>query len=131
MVDFVIVPVVPTEEMVKAGLDQHEHNNPDFAALVIKDWLRMIHARPEIPHGDITPAMARVLCVIARWLHEKGQVPTYKEIMRDLGLQSTGNVSACIERLCQRGYLTRTPGRTRTIRFTELAQGKFGLGETP
>ncbi len=123
MVEFVIVPVEPDENMLGATF-YHRGLSRTY-------WKAMINARPKLPEGDITPAMERVLCIIAKWLNERGQVPTYREIMRDLGLRSTGNVSSCIERLCQRGYLTRVPGRTRTIRFTERAQGRFKLGETP
>lgn len=122
MVEFVIVPIEATDEMISATKGYWSE---------VDNWEAMIAARPKLPSGDITPAMERVLCIIAKWLNEKGQVPTYREIMHDLGLRSTGNVSSCIERLCQRGYLTRVPGRTRTIRFTERAQGKFGLEKTP
>lgn len=67
----------------------------------------------------ITPAEDAALIQFVRWsISSLGYAPTYREIGRKVGLRSSSSVHAHIERLVDKGYLTRVAGEPRTLQTT-------------
>lgn len=61
------------------------------------------------------------------WLHvtiqDLGYAPTIREVMRGLGYHSTNATEEVLGALQRRGFITREPGRSRTLRLTEDGKG--------
>mgnify|MGYP003627450979 CR=1 FL=1 len=64
---------------------------------------------------SLTRRQAEALAFIRLYLKEKGQPPAYLDIARGLGLASTAPAYALVDRLEERGYITRLRGRARSI----------------
>ena len=60
----------------------------------------------------------RILAAIVWLTQEKGFPPTVREIGHAVGLRSSSSVQHYLDDLSAKGYITRVPGRNRTIRVT-------------
>lgn len=57
---------------------------------------------------------------ICQVLRRSGFAPTVREIQDALGIKSTCTVHAYLDRLEQKGYIKKSPGKSRTIRTSEV-----------
>jgi len=78
----------------------------------------------------MTPQQFRALEFIKSYWEDNGYAPSYDNIKDGLGAKSKSSISALLERLEQRGYITRTPRNARSIRVTKIgnAATKDGAG---
>jgi SOS-response transcriptional repressor LexA len=77
------------------------------------------HARPLFGPA-LTDRQGEVLVFIAWHLDHEGVPPTLREIAGFLGISSTNGSNDHLEALVRKGYLERTPLRSRGIRLTAL-----------
>jgi SOS-response transcriptional repressor LexA len=80
---------------------------------------------------------ARILAFVERYQHLHHRSPTYREIGAAVGLASNDHVARDLRRLVEQGYLSFTPGVSRSIvllkrprtrtRATPLPLPRFGL----
>lgn len=56
---------------------------------------------------------------ICNTLHRAGYSPTVRDIQNALGIKSTSTVHAYLDRLEVKGYISKTAGKSRTIRASE------------
>jgi SOS-response transcriptional repressor LexA len=59
----------------------------------------------------LTPKQERVW----RYIRSCERSPTYREMMRDLGMKGAGRLSDVVVSLKERGYVDYTPGHARTL----------------
>ena len=69
----------------------------------------------------ITERQSEILSVIADHIATTGSAPTIREIGNAIGVTSTNAVSDHLHALERKGYIQRSPGKTRNIQLTELA----------
>lgn len=87
-----------------------------LAALDVEiDALRIL--RPTPIGSGLTPQQANALTFIRSYIETKGHSPSYEEMMAPLKTTSKANVSRMVDRLVERGYLLRGPGRNRSLRL--------------
>jgi SOS-response transcriptional repressor LexA len=67
-----------------------------------------------MPHG-LTPEQRAALDFISKEIAANDSPPTYQEIALHLGLRSKSGVGRLLNRLEDRGHITRLPGRRRSI----------------
>lgn len=64
--------------------------------------------------GDaLTDRQARILRCVEEWIAEYGEWPTIREIGQEVGLSSTSSVAYQLQRLEQRGVISRDGRRWR------------------
>lgn len=73
------------------------------------------------PVGGLTPRQRDVLDFIRSHQGEHGVTPTYDEIAAGIGLSSKSGIARMIDGLEERGFVTRLPGRWRSIVLREIA----------
>lgn len=81
--------------------------------------------------NDLTPRQRDVLDYLSARHEQSGLCPTYREIGRALGINSTNGVSDHIKALERKGYIERMGGRgaSRSIRLTDrVASSMSGDG---
>lgn len=71
----------------------------------------------------LTDRQDHALQVIRRSFDETGAAPSYREMMRALGLQSTSNVHYIMKCLEERGAIRRLPGRARAVEIVNPTGG--------
>ena len=76
---------------------------------------------------DLTDKQARVLDYLREQWDQSSTCPTIREMATALGFKNINGVVGHLEILQREGYITRTPGKSRSIRLTELAQPESGL----
>ena len=76
---------------------------------------------------DLTDKQARVLDYLREQWDQSSTCPTIREMASALGFKNINGVVGHLEILQREGYITRTPGKSRSIRLTELAQPESGL----
>ncbi len=73
-------------------------------------------ARTRTDH--LTDLQERILAHIRQSIVDRGEPPTFEEIGAAVGLRSRSAVAYQVERLEQKGAITREPHRSRGIRLT-------------
>lgn len=79
--------------------------------------------------NGLTERQNSALAFIRRFIHERGFAPSYREIMRHLGLSSVGSIHKLVQELRRRGALEILPGRSRSI--TPQGEHSHALVEVP
>jgi SOS-response transcriptional repressor LexA len=67
------------------------------------------------PIGGLTIRQRDVLNFILAHNKEHGVAPSIREIARGVGIKSPGRISVILRILAERDYITRLPGRARSI----------------
>ncbi|MBQ7364278.1 MAG: transcriptional repressor LexA [Clostridia bacterium] len=57
---------------------------------------------------------------ICQVIRRSGYSPSVRDIQEALGIKSTSTVHAYLDRLEQKGYIKKSPGKSRTIRTSEV-----------
>ena len=70
---------------------------------------------------QLKPKEQRVLDYINKTIDEQGYPPSVREICSALGFKSTSTVQMYVTRLISKGYLSKSDGKSRTIRKSEEA----------
>jgi|DEB0MinimDraft_3_1074331.scaffolds.fasta_scaffold03211_3 repressor LexA len=65
----------------------------------------------------MTPAQKKALTFIKDFWEDNGYAPSYRDIMAGLSLKSVSQAAAVVDRLVERGYITKMPNRARSIRI--------------
>ena len=65
--------------------------------------------------NGLTPRLAQLLQIIKSSIRANGYAPAYADMAEALGISSRGAVCAMIDRLEQRGFITRAKGAARSI----------------
>ena len=85
-----------------------------------------------VPPVHIGPAVCererRILGAIRRYTQDFGYGPSVRDLQAETGISSTCVVAYWITRLERKGYVTLTPGKSRTLRLTRLALPAAGGG---
>lgn len=68
----------------------------------------------------LKPREQEVYDYICQVLRRSGFAPTVREIQDALGIKSTCTVHSYLDRLEQKGYIKKSPGKSRTIRTSEV-----------
>lgn len=63
----------------------------------------------------LTPLQRQFLDYVSAYIERKGFSPCYEEIVEALDLASTSQAHAMVERLVERGHLTRIRGKARSL----------------
>lgn len=94
--------------------DQYRHIEDDreFAARII---MADRAGRPATAQCGLTPAQRELLQFIESYITDKGYSPSFAEIAEGIGLKSKAPVHDMVQRLADRGYLSFTPGKARSI----------------
>ena len=66
---------------------------------------------------NLTIKQEKVYMIIKEFIEEKGYSPSIREIMSIMNLTSPATIHSHIEKLVDKGYITYTPGKFRTIRI--------------
>lgn len=74
---------------------------------------------PKAALWSLTKQQMRLLEFIRSSFASRGIAPSYEEMKEGLGLKSKSGVYALIDRLIERGYIERLPGRARALRLSE------------
>ena len=69
---------------------------------------------------QLKPKEQEMYDYICQVLRRSGFAPTVREIQDALGIKSTCTVHSYIDRLEQKGYIKKSPGKSRTIRTSEV-----------
>lgn len=67
----------------------------------------------------LTPRLAQLLRIIDISIRANGYAPAYADMAESLGISSRGAVCAMVDRLEQRGFITRTKGAARSITIVD------------
>lgn len=73
---------------------------------------------------QLTEEQQRVFDFITAWTEENGMPPTVREIADELGYRSPNNASQHLRLIEGKGYIRRTPGRSRGIEILVETQKK-------
>ena len=65
--------------------------------------------------AGLTIKQKKVYDFIRMWIKEKGDSPSFEEIGQGLGIKSKSAVTGYLDKLQQRGYITRIPKASRSI----------------
>jgi len=65
--------------------------------------------------AGMTEAQRRGLLFIQGFIDERGYSPSYKEIADGLGLKAKSGAFRIVAALCERGYLSTIPNRSRAL----------------
>lgn len=68
----------------------------------------------------LNPKEQEMYDFICQVLRRSGFAPTVREIQDALGIKSTCTVHSYLDRLEQKGYIKKSPGKSRTIRTSEV-----------
>lgn len=68
--------------------------------------------------GGLTNAQRELLRFIETYILDHGYSPSFSEIAEGIGLKSKGPVHDMVQRLVERGRVSFTPGRARSITIT-------------
>ena len=66
----------------------------------------------------LTPAQKNILIFVIDHINREGFPPTFVEVMDGIGYASVNSVQEHFEALERKGYISRTPGKSRAIRVT-------------
>jgi len=75
---------------------------------------------------DLNDRRIQILECVSKSEKESGRSPTVREIMADVGIASTYTVVCNLNRLAEKGWLTRDARTSRSIRLTERAKTFLG-----
>jgi repressor LexA len=84
-----------------------------------------VHATSEKP--SLTHRQQQVYNYIKEKIAERGCGPSIREIGSELGIRSPNGVLCHLNTLVKKGYITREPHQSRTIRLTEQPQNRACL----
>lgn len=69
--------------------------------------------------AGLTPRLAQLLRIIDASIRANGYAPAYADMAAALGIRSRGAVCAMVDRLEQRGFITRQRGTARSIAIVD------------
>jgi|TARA_Y100000361_G_C10977150_1_gene247070 repressor LexA len=67
----------------------------------------------------LTPRQKKLFDFIKSYMKKEPVAPSYEEMMRAAGLRSKSGVHKIVLNLEARGWLTRLPGKNRSIRISK------------
>lgn len=70
-------------------------------------------------YSDLTKRQAETLDQIRMWLAEKNYAPSYRDIMRLMGIKSPATAFNHVQALRAKGYVKLRDGQTRSVELTE------------
>lgn len=68
--------------------------------------------------ADLTPKEQKIYDFIAETIRSEGYPPTVRDIQQALSIKSTSTVHSYLERLEEKGYITRSSGKSRSVRVS-------------
>lgn len=78
----------------------------------------------------LTQKQRELLAFVRAEIDRSGQVPTFEEMRRHVGLASKSGVFRLLNSLEERGHIRRLPNRTRAIELIEVnALARFSRAE--
>ena len=69
----------------------------------------------------LTRLQRKVLSRLGSYIREHGYAPSYRELMRLCDLSNVHSVSFHLDALQRKGYVTRTPRVSKSIKIVEAA----------
>jgi DNA-binding MarR family transcriptional regulator len=103
-------------------LDRHAPKHDAFAAVY---WRTQCKALLEIGLPKLTARQHSCLLAIKTYIDQKGEPPTYRDIGAIMGV-CTESVGAFLNKLEDRGYISRVPGQARSISVHEFPPSRLG-----
>lgn len=82
---------------------------------------------PQAKTPKLTDRQAEVLGHIKRLIEANGYAPTIRELATCLGITSTNGVETHLVELERKGLITRTPGRSRSLKLASTERTVDGL----
>src|SRR5271169_5466968 len=79
----------------------------------------------------LTQRQQMVLDYIRQSIHDRGYLPTLREIGARMGIRSTNGVNDHLRALERKGYLTREDMKSRALRPRDLEPGEAGYDSQP
>lgn len=76
---------------------------------------------------ELTDRQKEILDFINQFQHERGYPPTYREIGKEFGINSTFGVKRHIDALVKKGYITTNENSNRSIALTENSGNIFPI----
>lgn len=74
---------------------------------------------------QLKPKEQRVLDFILKTIEKQGVPPSVREVCNALGFKSTSTVQMYVNRLISKGYISKSDGKSRTIRKVEEPDGMY------
>ena len=65
----------------------------------------------------LTVIQTNVYDQLCEFIEKEGYVPSYRQLMKKLGLSSTSTIKGHLDRLKDKGYITWEPGQPRTLKI--------------
>lgn len=65
----------------------------------------------------VTNKQLHVFNELCNFINKEGYVPSYRQLMKILGISSTSTIKAYLDSLKQKGYITWEPGQPRTLKI--------------
>jgi len=65
----------------------------------------------------LTVIQTNVYEKLCQFIEKEGYVPSYRQLMMELGLSSTSTIKGHLDRLKDKGYITWEPGQPRTLKI--------------
>ena len=72
-------------------------------------------------HSDLTRRQSETLDQIRVWLSERNYAPSYRDIMKFMGIKSPATAYAHVQSLRRKGYIKLRDKQIRSIELTEKA----------
>jgi len=73
------------------------------------------------PQSDLTKKQSEALEVIRQFLADHNYSPSYRDVMRDMGIKSPATAYNHVQALKEKGYISLRDGQMRSIELTEKA----------
>ena len=67
----------------------------------------------------LTPRQKKIFDFIKSYMKKEPVAPSYEEMMRAAGLKSKSGVHKIVRQLEERKWITRLPGKNRSIRISQ------------
>jgi repressor LexA len=71
------------------------------------------------PQSDLTKKQSEALEVIRQFLAKHNYAPSYRDVMRDMGIRSPATAYNHVQALKEKGYIKLRDGQVRSVELTE------------
>lgn len=80
---------------------------------------------------ELTPRELEALRIISDHTSVNGFPPSIRELCTEMGIRSTNGVAEKLQRLTEKGYLTKSATTARSFRLTAVARSRLGVRSSP
>lgn len=107
------------DEDAKAGLEVERRAREIIAGdpILAAEIARQLQMNWQFAAGGLTKKQRDVYLWIREFISVKGYSPSMREIMEGCDFKALGRIHGVVMRLVDRGFLTYTPGKSRSLKL--------------